>query len=126
MEYRNMRRIFGALIFVLIAGAAILSSCEHHSFLVETVDPVDSVYFGAVIQPLLEKKCAACHGGSKDPDLRADRSYESLVSGDYVTLPAEESRLYRKVISSGHAAYTLPEEKLKILYWITQGAKNNK
>ena len=121
-----MRRILGALLFVLLTGIIIISSCERYTFLVETVDPVDSVYLGAVIQPLLEKKCSACHGGSKDPDLRADKSYESLVTGGYVTLPAEESRLYRKVVSSGHSAYTLPEEKLKILYWIAQGAKNNK
>jgi hypothetical protein len=126
MEYKISRNRFGAGLFVLLAGIIIISSCEKYSFVVETVDPVDSVHFKAVIQPLLDNKCTSCHGGSRDPDLRPAFSYESLSTGGYVTLPAEESKLYKKVISSGHTAFTLPEEKLKILYWIAQGAKNNK
>lgn len=113
-------------VLIVVMVAVLFGSCEKYSFLVETVDPVDSVHFELVIQPMLNNKCAGCHGGSRDPDLRSAYSYESLTAGGYVDLPAEESKLYKKVISSGHTAFTLPEEKLKILYWISQGARNNK
>jgi len=126
MELKNRIAWPGFAFTVLLAGFIILASCEKYSFRVETVNPVDSVHFKAVVQPLLADKCAKCHNGSRDPDLRAADSFESLTSGGYVNLPAEESKLYKKVISSGHTSFTLPEEKLKILYWISQGAKNNK
>jgi len=126
MEFLNNLRKPGIVVFTILAGIIILASCEKYSFRVETVDPVDSVHFSTVIQPLLDDKCTGCHGGSKDPDLRSAFSYESLISGGYVTLPADKSKLYSQVISSSHASFTLPEEKLRILYWISQGAKNNK
>ncbi|HBE43402.1 MAG TPA: hypothetical protein DDW27_19815 [Bacteroidales bacterium] len=118
--------INGIVVFIILAGTVFFASCEKYSFVVETVNPVDSVHFKLVIQPMLNRKCASCHSGSKDPDLRSAYSYESLTTGGYVNLPAENSKLYTKVISSGHTAFTLPEEKLKILYWIAQGARNNK
>ncbi len=126
MEFLKILRKPGIIVFTILAGIIILASCEKYSFMVETVDPVDSVHFKTVIQPLLNDKCATCHGGSREPDLRSAYSYESLTTGGYVTLPADKSELYTKVISSGHASFTLPEEKLRILYWIAQGAKNNK
>ena len=126
MEFLNNLRKPGIIVFAVLAGIIILASCEKYSFRVETPNPVDSVHFNAVIKPLLDDKCTNCHGGSRDPDLRASFSYESLTTGGYVDLPAEKSKLYTKVISSSHSSFTLPEAKLKILYWISQGAKNNK
>ncbi len=126
MKFLNNLRRPCIVVFTILAGIIILASCEKYSFRVETVDPVDSVHFKTVIQPLLDNKCANCHGGSREPDLRSAYSYESLTTGGYVTLPADKSKLYTKVISSGHASFTLPEEKLRVLYWISQGAKNNK
>jgi hypothetical protein len=112
-----------ALIF---AGALILfGSCEKYSFLVETVNPADSVYFQTMVQPIFTANCITCHRGSRDPDLRAGNSYASLTSGGYVDLPAESSKLYLKINSSSHVSFTLPEEKQKILFWIQQGAHNN-
>ena len=125
MENKNNRKKYVAGFFILLAGIILLASCEQYSYRVETVNPVDSVHFRAVIEPMLDSKCTGCHGGSRDPDLRAGNSWESLTTGGYVSLPAAESKLYKQVISSGHASFTLPEEKLKILYWIAQGAKNN-
>jgi hypothetical protein len=126
MEYKINLNMPGILVFTIVAGIILLASCEKYSFRVETVNPVDSVYFGAVIKPLLDDKCTDCHKGSRDPDLRSAYSYESLTTGGYVNLPADKSKLYTQVISSSHSSFTLPEEKLRILYWISQGAKNNK
>ena len=126
MEYKISLKNPRIIVFALLAGIILVASCEKYSFRVETVDPVDSVHFSTVIQPLLDDKCSGCHRGSRDPDLRSAYSYESLTTGGYVNLPADKSKLYTKVISSSHASFTLPEEKLRILYWISQGAKNNK
>lgn len=125
MKFVNILKRPGIVVFTILSGVIILASCEKYSFTVETVDPVDSVHFKAVIQPLLANKCATCHGGVREPDLRSANSYESLTTGGYVTLPADKSKLYLKVISGSHASFTLPEEKQRILYWISQGAKNN-
>ena len=117
------KSVIAALIFT---GALILfGSCEKYSFLVGTVNPADSVYFQTMVQPIFTANCITCHRGSRDPDLRAGNSYASLTSGGYVDLPAESSKLYSKITSGSHTAFTLPEEKQKILIWITQGAKNN-
>lgn len=126
MKYEISQSKKGIAAFIIMAGVILLASCEKYSFRVETVDPVDSVHFNTVVKPLLNDKCAGCHNGSKNPDLREANSYTSLTTGGYVNLPAETSRLYLKISSSSHASFTLPEEKLRILYWITQGAKNNK
>jgi len=126
MDRKKRLSITRFAVLTIMAIAVLFGSCEKYSFLIETVDPVDSVHFNLVIKPMLNNKCAGCHGGSRDPDLRSEYSYESLITGGYVNLPAEESKLYKKVISSSHTAFTLPEEKLKILYWISQGARNNK
>jgi hypothetical protein len=40
--------------------------------------------------------------------------------------PAESSKLYLKITSSSHSAFTLDAEKQLILIWIQQGALNNK
>lgn len=60
----------GGTLGILLVCIIFSVSCEKYSFRVETVDPVDTVHFNAVIRPMLDNKCSACHGGSRDPDLR--------------------------------------------------------
>lgn len=115
----------GIVALIIIAGAALVASCEKYSYIVETVNPVDTVYFQTEIQPIFTANCITCHRGTRNPDLRQGNSYESLTTGGYVTLPAESSRLYSKITSSSHEAFTLPVEKQKILVWIQQGARDN-
>lgn len=103
----------------------LLASCEKYTFRPPEVDPEYPWSFRDDIQPVFTASCASCHGGSLAPDLRAGNSYNALTRGGYVSLPAEESKLYKKIISAGHSPRTTDAEKLKILYWITQGAKNN-
>ncbi len=114
------------VVFFVFAISVLLESCEKYSFEVGEVDPDETVLFQSEIQPVFTKNCITCHKGSRDPDLRDGLSYASLTEGDYVTLPAETSGLYTRINSGSHLPFTLPEEKLKILYWIEQGALNNK
>lgn len=111
---------------VMIGGAFFFTSCEKYAFVVETVNPEDTVHFQTQIQPIFSDKCIGCHGSNRNPDLREGFSYNSLTTGGFVTLPAEASRLYIRITSGGHVAYTNDTQKDLILNWIKQGAKNNK
>ncbi len=111
--------------FVIFAAIISLSSCEKYTYVNEVINPVDTVYFQAQIQPIFNGICINCHKGSRNPDLRDGKSYTSLTSGGYVNLPAETSRLYRQITSGSHDSYTLPAEKQLILNWIKQGALKN-
>jgi len=42
-----------------------------------------------------------------------------------VNLPAADSKLYKKIISSSHTSFTIDPEKQLIYNWIDQGAQNN-
>jgi hypothetical protein len=112
--------------FLISAGMIMFSSCEKYSFAPETVDPEVPVLFQTQIQPIFTNNCIVCHKGSRNPDLRDGNSYASLTSEGYVNLPAEESKLYKKVVSGSHTSFTLDAEKQLILVWIGQGALNNK
>lgn len=122
MLHKEIRR---AITFIVAFTAVLISSCEKYTFRPPEVDPDYAWSLKDDIQPIFSSSCISCHGGSIAPDLRAGNSYNALTKGGYVTLPAEESRLYKTIISPGHTARTTEAEKLKILYWITQGAKNN-
>ena len=123
MKSRLSRRIVAALI--IPAGMLFFSSCEKYAYQLETVNPDEPVLFQTQIQPIFTTNCIACHKGSRNPDLRDGFSYASLTGGSYVTTPADDSKLYKKMVSSSHAAFTLDTEKQLVLLWIGQGALNN-
>ncbi len=75
----------------------------------------------------MNESCVGCHGGGISPDLRADKSYNSLVNGGFVdTVNAESSKLIEK-INSGHgtSGNLSAQDKLYLLTWIKEGAKDN-
>jgi hypothetical protein len=111
-----------ALILTAVTG---LSSCEKYNFVPPAVDSNAVWHLSTDIQPIFNTNCVGCHGGVRSPDLREGRSFISLTGGHYVDLPARTSRLYSKITSGDHVPRTSDVEKLKILYWITQGAQNN-
>ena len=123
MKLTFVRAVAGSLL--IIAGLLLFSSCEKYAYQIETVDPQEPVLFQTQIQPIFTNNCITCHRGSRNPDLRAGNSYYSLTTGNYVALPAENSRLYRMVTSGSHTSFTLDTEKQLILLWISQGALNN-
>jgi hypothetical protein len=105
---------------------------------VETLPPVDTsgndttgtdttnyVSFSKEVQPIFDAKCVSCHKGARNPDLRPENSYASLTTGGYVTQPAADSKLYKKITSSSHSSMTSQDQKNTIYLWIGQGAKNN-
>lgn len=123
MKLTLVRAVAGSLL--MLAGVLLFSSCEKYAYQIETVDPEEPVLFQTQIQPIFTNNCITCHKGSRNPDLRAGNSYNSLTTGNYVTLPAENSRLYKMVTSGSHTSLTLDSEKQLILSWISQGALNN-
>ncbi|MBP1666629.1 MAG: hypothetical protein H6Q23_1489 [Bacteroidetes bacterium] len=110
---------------IIPAGMALFSSCEKYGFEPETIDPGEPVLFQTQIQPVFTRNCIQCHKGSRNPDLRDGFSYASLTQGNYVNIPAENSKLYRQIVSGSHTAFTLDAEKQLVLTWIGQGALNN-
>jgi len=113
------------IILVLIAAVEGFSSCEKYTYTPPAVDPNAEWSLKTDIQPVFNASCVSCHGGTVAPDLRDGKSFTALSKGGYVTAPAETSRLYAKMVDGGHESRSTAAEKLKVLYWITQGAKNN-
>jgi len=113
-------------ILFLLAVVIYFVSCEKYTFLDVPMIPEDTVFYRADIQPIFDTKCIRCHNATLDPDLRPENSYKALTDGGYVTLPAEESVLYKKgLTSASHTSYTDQTERGKILAWIYQGAEDN-
>jgi hypothetical protein len=109
----------------ILALFVLLSSCEKVKIITAAVDPDATWSLFADIQPIFTSNCTSCHGGTRSPDLRSGKSFASLKNGGYVTTPAGSSKLYSKITGSDHAARSTDTEKLKVLYWIEQGALNN-
>lgn len=122
-RFNRIRQIL--VVLVLIAAVEGLSSCEKYSYLPRPVDPNAVWHFEADIQPIFTANCITCHGGAQAPDLRDGKSYAALTKQKLITAPGETSGLYIQLNSSSHISRTTSSDKLKILYWINQGALNN-
>ena len=123
---KSTRKVIGTSLSLLAVVLILLTaSCEEYRYKLEEVDPDELLSFDTVIQPLFTSNCISCHGAIRNPDLREGKSYESLTKGGYVTLPAATSRLYSTITSGSHISYLDDPEKLKVLYWIEQGALDN-
>ena len=123
-KINRIRQILVGL--VLVATGAGFSSCEKYQYNPPAVDPDATWSLQTDIQPIFNSSCIGCHGGTTtSPDLRDGRSYLALTRGNYVDEPALSSELYSTMISASHAARSTEADKLKVLYWITQGAENN-
>jgi hypothetical protein len=114
------------VVLLLIAAFEGFSSCEKYSFAPPAVDPNQNLHFQADIQPIFNSNCVDCHGANRTPDLRNGKSYLSLTKGKFITPPGETSKLYHQMSTkSDHIAKSTDGEKLKVLFWINQGALNN-
>jgi mono/diheme cytochrome c family protein len=122
-KFNKIRQILVA--FVLLAAVTGISSCEKYSYSQPAVDPNTTLLFQTDIQPIFSSNCVTCHGGAIAPDLRDGKSYMALTRGGFVTVPAETSKLYSRMSATDHSARSTQVDKLKVLYWITQGALNN-
>ena len=121
--------------FLTIIGVSlIMTSCYYDAYVENPDDnggpiiPPTDISFKNDVQPLFIK-CAGCHGGATDPDLRADNAYNALVP-QYVTIgDGANSELVNKLPGNGHpidAGFTLSAAEIAtITAWIDEGAKNN-
>jgi hypothetical protein len=128
---KRMKRYFEIkkmIAFAIVFCAISLIGCEKYVIKPTEIDPTKTLYFATDINPIFSKNnCASCHSGSIAPDLRADKSYNSLTTGGFVNVAdPESSKLYMQLVNkSSHQPKTTVDEETYILYWITQGAKNN-
>jgi hypothetical protein len=121
---QKVKKVRQILAFVVcLTAIAGLASCEKYGKTIP-FNPETPWSFKADIQPIFSGTCITCHNGSKSPDFREGKSYSALSNG-YLVPTAETSRLYLKIIASDHISRTSDTEKLMILNWIKQGAKNN-
>lgn len=125
---KQIKRISNLFITVnlLFISLLLFGSCEKHSYIVETVNPGDSISLQTDVQPVFTDKCVQCHKGSGTArlDLRAGNSYASLMDRGFITPPDSTCTLF-KTIYKGHYATISENEKQKILIWVIQGAQNN-
>jgi hypothetical protein len=120
-----MKKLFYFLVSGIFAAILLFGSCEKVVY--PPIEVPDTVSYSVDIQPIWDTKCVECHdGGFPPPDFRPDKSYESLMEGDYVdTLNPAESTLMIKLNTSPHDARATEAEKQTILVWIEQGALDN-
>jgi hypothetical protein len=123
-KLKRIRQIF--IVLILITAVEGFSSCEKYSYTERPVDPNTIWHFQTDIQPIFNGICINCHNGVQKPDLRSGKSYQTLTSGGFVKAPGETSILYIQITTNAdHIPRTTSAEKLKILYWINQGALDN-
>ena len=125
MNQKIVKVRMNQVVLILIIFFTGLTSCEKYQFGPPVLEPDIEVLFQTEIQPIFTANCISCHGGIVPPDLRDGKAYESLTTNGLVNLPAETSKLYLKLMSSGHLPRTNDLQKQQILTWITQGAKDN-
>lgn len=117
ITYNKLKICLGGFFVSLL-----LFSCE--KYVIPEVK-VEMATFSNDILPLFSK-CTNCHSGSQKPNLSSDKAYKSLTEGGYLDLAnPEESKLYKKMYSSGHNSILIELEKKKILRWIELGAQND-
>jgi hypothetical protein len=120
-----MKKLFYLIFAAVLTGILLFGSCEKVVYPpVEIVLP-DTVSYSLDIQPIWDNKCVTCHNGGRDPDLRPENSYVSLIDGGYVNVDEpEESKLMKKLYGS-HDSRATETEKQLILLWIDEEAKDN-
>jgi hypothetical protein len=125
MKKRLLRLLFLSGILVTL-----LTACEYDFIVPSPPPPVienDTISYSQDIQPFFTAKCVSCHSGSLKPDLSNGKSYNALMTDNYVVAgnPAT-SELYIVCKPGGSMApYTSSAELNLISRWITAGAKND-
>ena len=111
-----------------------MTSCYYDAYVenpddnVGPIIPPTNISFKNDVEPLFVR-CAGCHGGATDPDLRAGNAYNSLVPAYVTAFDAANSELVNKLPGNAHpidTGFTLSAEDIAtITAWIDEGAKNN-
>jgi len=129
-----MKKRFLKLLFLSGTLLSLLTACEYDYIVPTPPPPVienDTISYSQDIQPIFTAQCASCHPAVYKPDLTAGKSYNALISGDYVVAGnPSSSSLYTKCSINGSMYTYFAEGKeadqlLLISRWITAGAKND-
>lgn len=125
-----MKTIFKTIV-CLLSLTVMLSACYYDE--VAGFEGLPSnVSFKNDVSPIFTSNCTAtgCHDaqGSHVPSLVIEKSYNALLTGQYVNITEpERSRIYMEIESGGmppSGPLSVSQKKI-ILAWITEGAKNN-
>lgn len=109
----------GIFVAVLLTG-----SCKKVVY--PPIERPENVSYSEDVQAIFNDKCIDCHIGGPSPELSPDASYGALINGGYInTNNPPESELIKTLYTSPHDARAIEAEKLTILVWIEEGAKNN-
>jgi hypothetical protein len=108
---------------LILAGILLISACEKVVFPPPEVP--EQVSYSQDIQPIWDNKCITCHNGGRNPDLRPDHSYASLLDGGYINTGSPASSELMEKLYGSHDSRATEAEKQKILVWITEGAQDN-
>jgi len=113
--------------FISVMGVFFLYSCTYDTLVPEKINPSQKVAFATDIQPIFTQKCITCHTGNPAPDLRAGKSYSSLITGKYInTATPNQSILYTEIAPNGgmfQYSNNISDSQL-VLLWIQQGAND--
>jgi len=122
----KIRHLTTLLLGLLLIG---LVSCEYVTIEPnDVVLPDEPVSFATQVAPVfVNAGCTGCHSGGTAPDLRADKSYNSLTTGNYVNVSDPASSKIVMKINSGHGTSNTisATDKALLLKWIEEGANNN-
>ena len=118
-----MKKLINLLSVLMVL--AVLVSCEYAKIYPDVPSPSTPVSYATDIQPILSG--CTCHvPGGPAPDLRAGKSYQSLMDNNLVIAgDAASSILYQKVSTGSMSGYCNSTDAGKIKNWINQGALNN-
>jgi len=123
------------LLLIIISTILMFSSCENNhihfddegTYITDTLDAVDTIYFKQEIIPIIQTNCASCHFEGTNFDMETTEGiYNVLLDGNFIDFDDSENSDFFILPDPGHADdYLTVDEHVKIIDWIEQGALNN-
>lgn len=113
---------------LFILGLLCFQGCYYDVVITEEEDETEVKSFSNDVLPVFRSSCVSCHNGTITlPDLRDDNAYQSLISGNYLSVSEPEKSALIAKIRSGHPyGEALTEGEIqRLIGWIGEGAKKN-
>lgn len=133
-----MKKQFILIIIALVFVCAFVVFQNCGSNIVTAAQPsqtsvIENVSFQNDVQPILERRCAKCHGGEFPSEGLNMETYESLMSGSQngvvVVAGDANNSLIIEMIENGEMpkrGQDLTTEQIELIrQWINEGALNN-
>ena len=105
-----------------------VQSCYYDVVISAEEEETTSKSFMSDVLPVFRSSCVSCHEGIITlPDLRDDNAYQSLISGNYLSVSDPEKSALISKIRSGHPYEgALTESEIqRLISWISEGAIEN-